>query len=157
MNLLIEDVIIRKVETIDSRTSVREATEIMKQRSTSCLIVLSGRRISGIMTTRDVVSRVVARGLDPERVFVSDVMSRPVIMMRPDAPLEEAIRVMLQNKIKKIPLVEGDYPYPRLLGMLSLSDIIETHSYIFSRLWEEALMTVPAIDERLDYVIVTAH
>jgi len=51
MRLLIEDVTIRKVETIDSETSVREATERMNSRSTSCLIVLTGGEISGILTT----------------------------------------------------------------------------------------------------------
>ena len=66
MKLCIEDVIIRKVITIDSEASVKDATEQMKQHSTSCLIVLSKNRIDGILTTRDVISRVVARGAGPQ-------------------------------------------------------------------------------------------
>jgi CBS domain-containing protein len=144
MKLCIEDVIIRKVITIDSEASVKDATEKMKQHSTSCLIVLSENRIDGILTTRDVISRVVARGLDPSEVRVNDVATRPIIMMRPEAPLEEAIKIMLQRKIKKIPLISDDDGNARLYGLLSLTDIIEYHSEIFSTLWEQLIMTVPA-------------
>jgi len=157
MKLLIEDVTIRKVETIDSETSVREATEHMISRSTSCLIVLTGGEISGILTTFDVVSRVVAKGLDPESTRVVDVMSKPVIMMRPDAPLEEAIKIMLQHKIKKIPLVTSHAYEDRLVGLLSLSDIIERHSEIFSKLWEEALMITTVIAEKGEFVVVATQ
>lgn len=145
MKLCIEDVIIRKVVTIDSEASVKDATEKMKQYSTSCLVVLSDNRVDGILTTRDVISRVVARGLDPSKVQVNDVATRPIIMMRPEAPLEEAIKIMLQRKIKKIPLISGDDGNARLYGLLSLTDIIEYHSEIFSTLWEQLIMTVPAM------------
>jgi CBS domain-containing protein len=144
MKLRIEDVIIRKVITIESEASVKDATEKMNRHSTSCLVVLSGNRVDGILTTRDVISRVVARGLEPGKVRVNDIATRPIIMMRPDAPLEEAIKIMLQRKIKKIPLISGDKENARLYGLLSLTDIIEYHSEIFSTLWEQLIMTVPA-------------
>ena len=145
MKHCIEDVIIRKVITIDSEASVKDATEKMKQHSTSCLVVLSENRIDGILTTRDLISRVVARGLEPGKVRVTDIATRPVIMMRPETPLEEAIKIMLQRKIKKIPLISGDDGNTRLYGLLSLTDIIEYHSEIFSTLWEQLIMTVPAV------------
>jgi len=157
MKLLIEDVTIRKVETIDSETSVREATQHMISRSTSCLIVLTGGEISGILTTCDVVSRLVAKGLNPDNTRVVEVMSKPVIMMRPEAPLEEAIRIMLQHKIKKIPLVTSYAYKDSLVGLLSLSDIIERHSVIFSKLWEEALMIATVIAEKGEFVVVATQ
>jgi signal-transduction protein with cAMP-binding, CBS, and nucleotidyltransferase domain len=144
MELRIEDVIIRKVITIDSEASAQDATNKMKQYSTSCLVVLSENRIDGILTTRDLITRVVARGLEPGKVRVTDIATRPVIMMRPETPLEEAIKIMLQRKIKKIPLISGDNDKARLYGLLSLTDIIEYHSEIFSTLWEQLIMTVPA-------------
>jgi signal-transduction protein with cAMP-binding, CBS, and nucleotidyltransferase domain len=144
MKLRIEDVIIRKVITIDLEASAKDATNKMKQYSTSCLVVLSENRIDGILTTRDLISRVVARGLEPGKVRVTNIATRPVIMMRPETPLEEAIKIMLQRKIKKIPLISGDKDNARLYGLLSLTDIIEYHSEIFSTLWEQLIMTVPA-------------
>ncbi|NVM24176.1 MAG: CBS domain-containing protein, partial [Desulfobacterales bacterium] len=122
MVLRIEDVVIRKVITIDSRSSITEATEVMHRYATSSLVVLSGKKIDGILSTRDVIARVVAKGLDPTTILVEDVMTSPVIMMRPDTPLGEAIKIMIQRKIKKLPLVTGEKNNARLVGLLSLTD-----------------------------------
>jgi CBS domain-containing protein len=153
MELRIEDVIIRKVVTIDSRATVREASHKMDRLSTSSLVVLSGKRIVGILTTQDVVIRVAAKGLNPEEVLVKDVMSSPVIMMKPETPLGEAIKVMLQKKIKKVPLVSGGNRRAKLIGMVSLSDLVEFHPWIFSITWEKVLMTIPAVPEEGEFVV----
>ncbi|UCH56993.1 MAG: CBS domain-containing protein [Candidatus Bathyarchaeota archaeon] len=153
MGLHIEDVTIRKVVTIDSDASVKEATNKMNNHSTSSLVVLSENKVDGILTTRDIVSRVVAKGLDPNDIQVGEIASRPVVMMRPEAPLEEAIKIMLQRKIKKIPLVSEREDRVMLVGLLSLSDVIEYHSGLFSILWEQIILTAPA-DEIEDLVCV---
>jgi CBS domain-containing protein len=145
MKLRIDNVMIRKVLDIESEATVKDATEKMKSNCTSCLIVVTDQRIDGILTTRDIISRVVAHGLNPNTVCVNDVATRPVIMMRPEMPLEDGITIMLQNKIKKIPLITGDKDNARLYGLLSLTDVIEYHSKIFSTLWEKLIMTVPVI------------
>lgn len=153
MELHIEDVLIRKVVTIDSKSTVTEASEMMRLYSTSSLVVLSGKRIDGFLSTRDVVARVVAKGLDPNKVLVKEIMSSPVAMMRPDMPLGEAIKIMTQRKIKKLPLVVGEKDNAKLVGLLSLTDIVEFHPRIFSVLWEEILMTVPAAPEEGEFCV----
>jgi CBS domain-containing protein len=153
MELKLENVLIRKVITIDSEATVKEASEEMGRLSTSCLVVLSKRRVVGILTTQDVVTRVAARGLDPGEVLVGEVMSSPVVMMRPETLLGEAIKVMLQRKIKKLPIVSGGKRRARLVGMVSLSDLVEFHSWVFSETWEKVLMTVPAVLEEGEYVV----
>jgi len=153
MDLCIEDVLIRKVVTIDSEATVTDATDSMRRDSTSSLVVLSGKKIVGFLSTRDIVSRVVAKGLDPNRVHVKHVMSRPVIMARPDIPLGEAIKIMIQHKIKKLPLIVGEKDNANLVGMLSLTDMVEFHPGIFSTLWEEILITVPATAEEGEYCV----
>ncbi|HUS77150.1 MAG TPA: CBS domain-containing protein [Patescibacteria group bacterium] len=154
MVLRIEDVTIRKVLIIESECSIKEATEMMDQYSSSSLVVLENNKVEGILTTRDIVSRVIALGLDPNEVKVRDAMSSPVIMMRPEAPLEEAIKIMIQRKIKKLPLVEGEKSQAKLVGLLSLTDIVEYHTEIFSTLWQQALLTVPAEEEKGDFIVV---
>jgi len=123
---------------------------------TSSLVVLSGKKIVGFLSTRDIVSNIVANGLDPKKVMVNEVMTSPVIMMRPDTPLGEAIKIMLQKKIKKLPIVEGDRDKARLVGLFSITDMVEYHPYIFSILWEEILMTVPAVPEEGEFNLVHA-
>jgi len=156
MDLRVEDVILRKVVTIDSESTVEEATEKMHSSFTSSLVVLSGKKIVGFLSTRDIVSNVVANGLDPKKVMVNEVMTSPVIMMRPDTPLGEAIKIMLQKKIKKLPIVEGERDKARLVGLFSITDMVEYHPYIFSILWEEILMTVPAVPEEGEFNLVHA-
>ena len=118
MGLRLEDVVVRKVVTISPDVNVRDATDLMEEKSTSCLVVLVDGMIEGILTSRDVIQRVVARGTHPSDVTVGEIATHPVIVLKPETFLGEAIKVMLQRRIKKIPLVDGG---GRLVGLVSLS------------------------------------
>ena len=128
MGLRLEDVVMRIVVTISPEVTMRDATYLMEKKSTSCLVVMVDGRIEGILTSRDVIQRVVA--------------THPIIVLKPETFLSEAIKVMLQRKIKKIPLVDDG---GRLVGLVSLTDIIEFHSELFSALWERIIMMEPAM------------
>ena len=141
MGLRLEDVVVRKVVTISPDVNVRDATDLMEEKSTSCLVVLVDGMIEGILTSRDVIQRVVASGTYPSDVTVGEIATHPVIVLKPETFLGEAIKVMLQRRIKKIPLVDGG---GRLVGLVSLSDIVEFHSELFSALWERIIMMEPA-------------
>jgi len=144
MNIRVEDVLIRKGITVDMDTSVKDATELMNRLSISCLVVMSKNVIRGILTTRDVISRVIARGYNSSQMTVGEVMTQPLIAVRENTPLEEAVKIMFQNKIKKLPIVLGEGDDLVLAVLLSLTDIVENHTEIFADLWEQMLMTVPA-------------
>ncbi len=141
MGLRLEDVVMRIVVTISPEVTVRDATYLMEKKSTSCLVVVVDGRIEGILTSRDVIQRVVAGGLDPSEATVGEIATHPIIVLKPETFLGEAIKVMLQRKIKKIPLVDDR---GRLVGLVSLSDIVEFHSELFSALWERIIMMEPA-------------
>ena len=149
MNIRVEDVLIRKGITVDMDTSVKDATKLMDRLSISCLVVMSKNVIKGILTTRDVISRVIARGNDPSQMTVGEVMTHPLIAVREETPLGEAVKIMFQNKIKKLPIVIGEGGDDLVLvGLLSLTDVVENHTEIFADLWEQMLMTVPADMEK---------
>jgi CBS domain-containing protein len=148
MNIRVEDVLIRKGITVDMNTSVKDATELMNRLSISCIVVMSKNVIKGILTTRDVISRVIARGYDPSQMTVGEVMTSPLLAVREDTPLEEAVKIMFQNKIKKLPIMLGEGDDLVLVGLLSLTDIVENHTEIFTDLWEQMVMTVPADMEK---------
>ena len=141
MGLRLENVVMRIVVTINPEVTVRNATNLMEKKSTSSLVVIVDDKIEGILTSRDIIQRVVARGLDPSEVTVGEIATHPVIVLKPETFLGEAIKVMLQRKIKKIPLVDDG---GRLMGLVSLSDIVEFHSELFSALWERIIMMEPA-------------
>ena len=95
MGLLLEDVVVRRVVTISPEASARDATDRMEEKSTSCLVVMVEGRIEGILTSRDVIQRVVTRGLDPGGVTVGEIATHPVIVLNLDTFLGEAIKAML--------------------------------------------------------------
>ena len=146
MNLRIDDVMVRKVVTIKPETSVKKAARIMSYHSTSSLIVLEGDNIDGILTTRDVIARVVAKGSNPDEVLVKDVMSSPVVMLRPYDSLEEAVKIMLKRNIKKVLLVSPTKKSKKAVGILSLTDVVELFPKIFSRIKELCERNIPTYE-----------
>jgi CBS domain-containing protein len=119
ITLKVEDVMVQDIVTIDEKASVKEAAELMNQNEISCLIAVKNRKNVGIITERDLLKRVIVEAKNPNKTRVSEVMSSPVEAIAPDAELEEAVRIMFQKKIKKLPVIDNN----RLVGLVSLTDI----------------------------------
>lgn len=117
--LPIKDVMVRGVITIDNTETVRKAAEVMSKLGISCLIALKKRKAAGILTEMDLLKRVIAEGKDPNTTKVTEIMSSPLIVADPEMDLGEAVELMFNKKIKKLPVVQGD----RLMGLITLTDI----------------------------------
>lgn len=110
----------REVVIVEPRRTIFEAANVMGDRRVGCLIVVDpNREPLGIITERDVLRRVVARGLDPRRVKVFDVMSKPLITAGPETSIRDAARIMVSNRIRRLPVVEGS----RLIGIVTSADL----------------------------------
>jgi len=119
----VEDVMVREVVTVDENSSVKEAAEVMNKFEIGSVIVVNEGKTVGIVTERDVLKRVVAESKDAKKTRVGDVMTSPLVVVGPKIELEEAVKLMFQMKIKKLPVVEGK----RLVGLLSLTDVARFH------------------------------
>jgi CBS domain-containing protein len=117
--LRVEDVMVREVIKIEENVTVKEAAKLMNKREIGCLIAVEKGKISGILTERDLLKRVVAEAKDASKLRVRDVMTSPLIVTEPTMDLGEAVRLMFQMKIKKLPVIKNK----RLVGLLSLTDI----------------------------------
>lgn len=111
---------VREVVSIGAGDSVEDAVRIMADRGISSLVVTSEGVLNGILTEKDVLTRVVAKGLRPAETRVADVMSHTLITVTPETPMEEANRIMVERRIKKLPVVEP--ATNRLLGIFSATD-----------------------------------
>jgi CBS domain-containing protein len=113
----VKDFMTKGVLTIDAEKTVFEAAELMSQKEVGDVVVLEGEMPRGIVTERDFVRRVVAkkRPLDTK---ISDVMSKPLITISPDASLKEAARKMVNEGIRRLPVVKQH----RLVGIIVVSD-----------------------------------
>jgi CBS domain-containing protein len=120
--LAVHDVMTSDVVTIDPSDTVENAARVMTRFGISSLIVQSEEGILGIITERDVLTRVVASGRDPQQVTVGEVMTSALISVSPDTPLLEAGSIMLKNRIKKLPVVDS-IGQDRVIGILSLTDV----------------------------------
>ena len=132
MVLTVNDVMTERVITTDVNESVKNAARAMAKFGISSLLVFSEEGLKGILTERDIITRVVCAGLDPSEVPVCDVMSEPVIVIAPDTPLEEAVQLMLINEIKKLPVLQQSGDQYNVLGILSLVDVARIHPDLVS-------------------------
>ncbi len=119
MSLKVEDVMVKEVVTLDENLTVKEAAEVMNKFAIGCLIAVRKGKAMGIVTERDLLKRVVAEAKDSTRTKVKDVMSSPLVVVEPSMDLGEAVKLMFQMKIKKLPVVDGK----RLIGLVTLTDI----------------------------------
>jgi CBS domain-containing protein len=119
VSLRVEDVMVKEVITVDEELTVKEAAEIMNRFEIGCLIGVRKGKAIGILTERDVLKRVVAQGRDASKTRVKDAMTSPLVIAEPRMDLAEAVKLMFQMKIKKLPVVDGK----RLVGLVSLTDI----------------------------------
>lgn len=107
------------VETIAAKATVLEAAELMNAKKIGSLVVVEGERVQGILTERDILTRVVAASQDPRAARVADVMTPDPLTCRPDTPLEEVRSVMRDKRVRHLPVMED----ARLVGMVSIGDL----------------------------------
>lgn len=140
MPLKIRDVMVKNVFTVDVNHTAKHAAKIMNRCEIGSLIVLENGAVAGIVTERDMLRKIIDRGRDPEKTMVREIMSRPVIVVSPETPLEEAVLLMVKYKIKKLPVMERINGEERLVGLVTLTDIarfqpklIETLKELFAQ------------------------
>jgi uncharacterized protein (DUF2267 family)/predicted transcriptional regulator len=109
-----------RLVALNLRTPVLEAARAIENNNIGAVVVVDGGSVAGIVTDRDLALRVLARGLDPKATLVGDVMSSPVAVLSLSDSHSDAIRLMRERNIRRIPLTEGD----RLAGIVTLDDLL---------------------------------
>jgi CBS domain-containing protein len=123
MSLSVQDVMVRQVLTIDATQNATNAARLMTKFGVSSLIVSSDDDIVGILTERDIIIRVVSSGQDPATVTIGEIMSEPIIIVKPETPLEEAVKIMFRERIKKLPVMCREEERMKLVGIISITDV----------------------------------
>ena len=106
--------------TIEGDKPVAYAAKMMKDEDVGLAPVVEGDRLVGTLTDRDIVIRVVAEGKDPQSVTVREVASTDLVTIDPQQDLDEALRLMASNQIRRLPVVEED---GRLVGVIAQADV----------------------------------
>ena len=120
MTEYIRDVMTTNPETLPESTTVREAAETMRANDIGDVVIVDDNgAISGILTDRDIVVRVVAEGRDPRATRIGDIASREMTAVSPDDPVDRAIQLMRERAIRRLPVVDKGKP----VGIVSIGDL----------------------------------
>jgi len=126
MSLKLEDVMVEDVITVEEETTVKKAVELMNKHEIGCLIVLKRGKPAGIVTERDMLNRILLKSKDPEKIKVSQIMSKPLIVGKPQMDIEDAVKLMFKRNIKKLPVTDNGH----LIGLVTLTDLVRSEQII---------------------------
>ena len=112
---------IQKVAPTDS---VRATAQLMRDRKIAAVLVMDDARLVGIVTERDMTTRVIAAGLNPDTAIARDIMTANPDTLGPNDLASEAIRLMRERNYRHLPVVDGAH----VVGMVSVRDLYAVYN-----------------------------
>jgi len=117
---------VEKVRTAGLVDSVQDVATVMNRYQIGCVIIVDEGIPVGIITERDMIKRVICKGIATENVRVADVMTKPLVNASPNMRAGDAAKIMLEWNIKKLPVVDEG----KLVGLVTLTDLLRTEGVI---------------------------
>ena len=133
-DIKVGDVMTRGVICVDASDTVRKAAEVMKKNAISSVIVTKKGDGVGIVTERDIISKIVAESKDPKRIKISDVMTSPLITIAPEATIDDADSMMRDRDIRRLVVTRKD----KIVGVLSEFDIVKVEPTLHTLIQEKS-------------------
>ena len=116
----IRDLMTKNPCSIDADKPVAYAAKMMRDEDVGLAPIVEGQKLIGTLTDRDIAIRVVAEGKDPQTTTVREVATTSVVTVDPDQDLDEALRLMAKNQVRRLPVVEED---GKLAGVVAQADV----------------------------------
>jgi CBS domain-containing protein len=116
----VRDAMTQHPRTLAPDATIVEAARAMRDEDAGIMPVVEGDRLEGVITDRDIVVRTVADGKNPEEIRVRDVMSERLVTIDPDQDIDEAMRLMAEHQVRRLPVCEED---GRIVGVLAQADV----------------------------------
>lgn len=109
------------VHSVTPEASVFDALRLMADKNIGALLVVSGGKLSGIMSERDYARKVILHGKSSHDMPVSEIMSEKVVTVHPEQTVEDCMALMTGKRIRHLPVVNGD----KIVGLLSIGDLVK--------------------------------
>jgi len=118
----VKDAMSKRIMYVGKEATAAQAMRIMAENNMRRLMVDVNKAAGayGAVTVRDMISKVIAPGLDPEKVRVEEIMNTKLISVGPEDGLQEAAKIMDQNNVAGMPVFDG----PKLVGVIAMWDIL---------------------------------
>jgi CBS domain-containing protein len=120
MGKTIRDLMTSNPCSIDADKPVAYAAKMMRDEDVGLAPIVEGNKLIGTLTDRDIAIRVVAEGKDPQSTTVREVATTKLVTIDPDQDLDEALRLMAKNQVRRLPVVEED---GKLAGVVAQADV----------------------------------
>ena len=152
MSIKVDDVMVEDVVTVEAEASVKKAVEIMNKHEIGCLIVVKRGKAVGIVTERDMLRRVLVGARDPRKTKVREIMSAPLVVGNSQMEIEDAVKLMFEMKVKKLPIVDKG----KLVGLVTLTDLARYQPHMIELLKKIIANQLPPkrMKKVVDYYVV---
>lgn len=110
-----------EVKSIEPEVDSIEAIKIMAKSGVGSLVVIKDGNVIGIFSEKDFSRKVIVNDRHTENVPVSEVMSAPVIAIKPSQTIEEGLSIMTEKRVRHLPVMDGD----KLVGLISIGDLVK--------------------------------
>ncbi len=110
----------QEVWSIAPDSTVYRAIEMMADKRVGALVVLDGDKLAGIVSERDYARKVILKGRSEKETQVREIMTSPVISVEPHQSVDECMRIITDNRVRHLPVVEND----KLIGIVSIGDVV---------------------------------
>lgn len=115
----VKDIMTKDVACVNPNSNVVEAAQLMQKYNVGSIPVCDQSGVVGIVTDRDIIVRNIAHGKNPSDTPVRDVMTGQVTTASPDMEVDEVTKLMSENQIRRVPVVDNNI----IIGMLALGDV----------------------------------
>jgi CBS domain-containing protein len=109
------------VEAVTPSTSVFDAVKLMAEKNIGALLVLEDQKIVGMITERDYARKIVLMARSSKDTPLRDIMTSPVMFVRPEQTNEECMALMTENRLRHLPVMD----HGNLIGLISIGDLVK--------------------------------
>ena len=132
----VREIMTKGVTFLESSKTVEDAAKMMNENKVGCIVIMDNLIVSGIVTERDLVRRVIALN-KPTTTKLKEIMSSPIVVINPDESISELAQLMRDRKIHKVPVIKPPVKNEsHLVGIVTASDLIR-----FASIGSESKMT----------------
>jgi len=126
----VKEIMVSPVVTVDTEATIYEAARIMGENKIGSVVVTRDSKPVGIFTERDLLTKVIANGLDMKQTIVADSMSGPLITVDEETSVKDAIVLMAGRKIMRLPVTRKE----KLVGIVTGAEIFNFLSFFMESL-----------------------
>jgi CBS domain-containing protein len=116
-----QDIMNKKLVTLDSTVSVSEVARMMNKNNVSCIVLTRNEKLQGMITERDLLSKVIVPNKKPLELTAHEIMTSPITVVSPLTPVNDVAQKMLDKKIRRVVVADGERP----LGIITVTDFVK--------------------------------